>query len=182
MRPQSWATSPAVRRSMLGNRRRDTIPELALRSELHRLGLRFRVDARPVATIPRRADIVLRGDRVAVFLDGCFWHGCPEHFRPPATNAGYWAAKIAGNRARDGATGALLEAAGWTVVRIWEHEPVDAAARRVAAVLVLARADVSGRARSRPPASPPRSPSSARRPRPAGHRSHPRRPPSIGSG
>ena len=108
--PVSWASSAAVRRSMIGNRSRDTAPERALRSELHRLGLRFRVDARPVPAIPRRADVVLRGDRVAVFLDGCFWHGCPDHFRPPATNADYWAAKIAGNRARDASTG--LPAAG----------------------------------------------------------------------
>src|SRR4029079_13190400 len=89
MSRESWASSDAVRRSMLGNRRRDTAPELALRSALHQLGLRFRVDVRPVATIPRRADVVLRGDRVAVFLDGCFWHGGPTHFRAPAPNAGH---------------------------------------------------------------------------------------------
>jgi DNA mismatch endonuclease (patch repair protein) len=137
----SWASSPAVRRSMRGNRSRDTTPERALRSALHALGLRFRVDARPVATIPRRADVVLRGDRVAVFLDGCFWHGCSEHFRPPTTNAGYWTAKIAGNRARDASTTALLEAAGWVVVRAWEHEPTAVAARRVVAALIAVRGD-----------------------------------------
>jgi DNA mismatch endonuclease (patch repair protein) len=151
MSRESWASSDAVRRSMLGNRRRDTAPELALRSALHRLGLRFRVDVRPVATIPRRADVVLRGDRVAVFLDGCFWHGCPTHFRAPSTNAGYWEAKIAGNRARDAATGALLEAAGWVVVRVWEHEPVDRAARRVAATLVAVRSTPGRRPASRNP-------------------------------
>jgi DNA mismatch endonuclease (patch repair protein) len=139
MRPPSWASSPAVRRSMVGNRSRDTTPERALRSELHRLGLRFRVDARPVPAIPRRADVVLRGDRVAVFLDGCFWHGCPEHFRAPATNTDYWAAKIAGNRARDASTAVLLEAAGWVVVRAWEHEPTTVAARRVVATLIAIR-------------------------------------------
>ena len=142
----SWASSLATRRSMVGNRSRDTAPELALRSALHALGLRFRVDARPVPAIPRRADVVLRGDRVAVFLDGCFWHGCPDHFRPPSTNAVYWTAKIAANRARDASTGALLEAAGWVVVRVWEHEPTDVAARRVAATLVTLRA-----AAARPP-------------------------------
>jgi DNA mismatch endonuclease (patch repair protein) len=125
---------------MRGNRSRDTTPERALRSALHGLGLRFRVDARPVPTIPRRADVVLRGDRVAVFLDGCFWHGCPIHFRAPSTNADYWTAKIAGNRTRDAATGALLEAAGWVIVRVWEHESTDVAARRVAATLVTVRA------------------------------------------
>jgi DNA mismatch endonuclease, patch repair protein len=135
----SWASSPAVRRSMRGNRSRDTTPERALRSALHALGMRFRVDARPVATIPRRADVVLRGDRVAVFLDGCFWHGCPDHFLPPATNADYWIAKIAGNRARDASTTALLEAAGWVVVRAWEHEPTAVAARRVVATLIAVR-------------------------------------------
>jgi DNA mismatch endonuclease, patch repair protein len=124
---------------MLGNRRRDTAPEVALRSALHRLGLRFRVDARPVPSVPRRADVVLRGDRVAVFLDGCFWHGCPVHFRPPVTNAEYWTAKIAGNRARDSSTDALLRAACWTIVRIWEHEPTEVAARRILATLVSVR-------------------------------------------
>jgi DNA mismatch endonuclease (patch repair protein) len=137
--PISWASSPAVRRSMVANRSRDTAPERALRSALHRLGLRFRVDARPVASIPRRADVVFRGDRVAVFLDGCFWHGCPTHFRPPATNAAYWTGKIAGNRARDSSTTALLEAAGWIVLRVWEHEPAGDAARRIAARLVELR-------------------------------------------
>ena len=146
--PDSWATSPAVRRSMLGNRSRDTAPERALRSALHALGLRFRVDTRPLPAIPRRADVVLRGDRIAVFLDGCFWHGCPDHFRPPATNAGYWTAKIARNRARDASTTAVLEAAGWIVVRVWEHEPAAGAARRIAANLVLARAEATSPARS----------------------------------
>jgi DNA mismatch endonuclease (patch repair protein) len=139
LEPGSWASSAAVRRSMIGNRSRDTAPERALRSELHRLGLRFRVDARPVPAIPRRADVVLRGDRVAVFLDGCFWHGCPDHFRPPATNADYWASKIAGNRARDASTDVLLQAAGWVVVRSWEHEATPVAARRVAAAVLGAR-------------------------------------------
>jgi DNA mismatch endonuclease (patch repair protein) len=138
---------------MLGNRSRDTAPEIALRSALHAAGLRFRVDARPVPSVPRRADVLLRGDRVAVFLDGCFWHGCPDHFRPPVTNASYWMAKIAGNRARDASTDALLRAAGWTVIRIWEHEPTEIAARRVAAVLVSVRdrdlADVQGGRRHR---------------------------------
>jgi DNA mismatch endonuclease (patch repair protein) len=134
---------------MIGNGSRDTTPELALRSALHRLGLRFRVDARPVASIPRRADVVLRGDRVAVFLDGCFWHGCPVHFRSPSANAAYWAAKIGGNRARDASTTTLLEAAGWHVVRVWEHEPARDAARRIAATLVLRRAgNVNGPVRS----------------------------------
>ena len=145
--PTSWASSLATRRSMVGNRSRDTAPEVALRSALHAMGLRFRVDARPVAAIPRRADVVLRGDRVAVFLDGCFWHGCPEHFRPPATHADYWTAKIAGNRARDASTGALLEAAGWVVVRVWEHEPTAVAARRVAATLLAIRATPDRRPR-----------------------------------
>jgi DNA mismatch endonuclease (patch repair protein) len=143
--PESWASSPAVRRSMIGNRSRDTAPERALRSALHRLGLRFRVDARPVATIPRRADVVLRGDRVAVFLDGCFWHGCPDHFRPPTAHADYWAAKIAANRARDAGTDALLRAAGWRVVRAWEHESTNAAARRILATLVELREAATSR-------------------------------------
>jgi DNA mismatch endonuclease (patch repair protein) len=110
---------------------------------------------------------VLRGDRVAVFLDGCFWHGCPDHFRPPVTNAAYWCAKIAANRARDGSTGALLEAAGWAVVRVWEHETTAAAARRVFAALARVRSapDQPARraVRSGATRGQPRQPTAARR-------------------
>ena len=116
---------------MQGNRSRDTKPELAVRSAVHRRGMRFRVAARPQPELPRTADLVLRKSRVAVFVDGCYWHGCPEHHTQPATNAEYWADKIAGNVARDAETTDYLEGAGWTVLRFWEHEDPEAAADRV---------------------------------------------------
>lgn len=115
---------------MQGNRKRDTRPELAIRSELHRRGFRYRVDTRPIATLRCRADIVFRRKKVAVFVDGCFWHGCPDHGTSPKTNAGYWRAKIGRNVERDRLNEAELSAAGWTVIRVWEHEiPADAAER-----------------------------------------------------
>jgi DNA mismatch endonuclease, patch repair protein len=116
---------------MQGNRSRDTRPEVAVRSAVHALGLRYRVATRPVRELRRSADLVFRGARVAVFVDGCFWHGCPEHFVPPRTNADYWAAKIAGNRDRDVETDAALLAHGWAVVRIWEHDAAREGADRV---------------------------------------------------
>lgn len=112
----------------MANRRRDTQPELRIRSALHRRGLRFRVDTAPLKGVRRRADIVLTRVHVAVFIDGCFWHGCPEHFIPPKTNADYWRQKIQRNRDRDNETDRILADAGWTVLRFWEHEnPSDAA-------------------------------------------------------
>ena len=116
---------------MQGNRSRDTKPELAVRSAVHRRGIRYRVAARPLSELPRTADLVLRKTRIAVFVDGCYWHGCPEHHTQPATNAGYWAAKIAGNISRDAETTKHLERAGWTVLRFWEHEDPEAVADRV---------------------------------------------------
>ncbi|WP_306894774.1 very short patch repair endonuclease [Agromyces albus] len=118
----SWASSPARRRIMLGNRRRDTAPELRVRRLLHTLGMRFRVDYAPERGLRCRADIVFTKAKVAVFIDGCFWHGCPEHYRPPATNPEYWHPKIELNRARDARNNQALAEAGWTVVRYWEHE------------------------------------------------------------
>ena len=113
--------------------RRDTAPELALRRELHRAGFRYRVDFAPLAGLRRRADLVFTRARVAVFVDGCFWHGCDQHGRRAhQLNAWYWPEKIERNRRRDADTDERLTAAGWTVVRIWEHEPVAAAASRVA--------------------------------------------------
>jgi DNA mismatch endonuclease (patch repair protein) len=116
--------------------RRDTGPELALRRELHRRGLRFFVGRPPLASEKRRrADIVFPRARVAVFVDGCFWHGCPQHMTWPKANAGWWRAKIMANVARDRRTDERLREAGWTVVRVWEHEAVDAAADRVERVV-----------------------------------------------
>jgi DNA mismatch endonuclease, patch repair protein len=114
---------------------RDTPHELALRRELHSRGLRYRVDVRPVPSIRRRADVVFRGVKVAVFADGCFWHGCPEHISWPKANARWWREKIATTKARDANTDERLLAAGWTVLRIWEHEGTIEAADRVEAVV-----------------------------------------------
>jgi DNA mismatch endonuclease (patch repair protein) len=114
---------------MRGNRKRDTRPEVRLRSELHSRGLRFRKDYLIRAPSVRvRVDIAFPRPRLAVFVDGCFWHGCPEHGTVPRSNARYWSAKLARNRERDEFVDECLEAEGWTVFRIWEHaEPVDAA-------------------------------------------------------
>src|SRR5262245_52954880 len=117
---------------MQGNRSRDTKPELALRSAVHALGLRYRIGARPLAEVSSTADLVFRSAKVAVFVDGCFWHGCPIHRRPLTTNAGYWTAKIGNNQRRDARTDALLTAAGWLSVRVWEHESAPEAAIRIA--------------------------------------------------
>jgi DNA mismatch endonuclease (patch repair protein) len=115
---------------MRANRGRDTAPELALRRAVHGLGLRYRVNAAPLRGVRRTADLVFTRARVAVFLDGCFWHGCPEHHTVAATNAGFWAEKVETNRRRDRDTDARLAEAGWAVLRVWEHEdPVEAAAR-----------------------------------------------------
>jgi len=113
---------------MQSNKGRDTEPELALRRAVHALGLRYRVSARPLKSVRRTADLVFTTAKVAVFLDGCFWHGCPSHHTVAATNARFWADKVDGNRARDRDTDSRLLAAGWASVRIWEHEdPVKAA-------------------------------------------------------
>ncbi|WP_082574828.1 MULTISPECIES: very short patch repair endonuclease [unclassified Nocardioides] len=120
--------SPAARRTMLANKRRDTGPELAVRSILHRAGMRFRVD-HPLPFAPRRrADIVFTRAGLYVFIDGCFWHGCPEHFVMPRTRSDFWQNKIDGNRDRDRDTEARIRALGLTSLRIWEHvPPVEAA-------------------------------------------------------
>lgn len=114
---------------------RDTQVELALRRALHAAGLRFRVHRRPVKGVRREADIVFGPARVAVFVDGCFWHGCPEHATWPRRNADFWRAKIEGNRVRDADTDVRLAQAGWLAVRVWEHEPPLEAAQRVRAVV-----------------------------------------------
>ncbi len=116
---------------MQANRSRDTRLELEVRSAVHARGLRYRVAIRPVASVRRSADLVFTRARVAVFLDGCFWHGCPEHFRLPATNPEYWGPKIATNAARDAETDRLLASEGWLVLRFWEHTVAVEAATRI---------------------------------------------------
>jgi DNA mismatch endonuclease (patch repair protein) len=109
----------------------NTKVEVAIRSELHRRGLRFFVHRRPLGYLRRQADITFPQRRVAVFVDGCFWHGCPRHGTWPQENEVFWRDKILGNRRRDAETVHLLEEAGWTVVRIWEHEDPEVAADHV---------------------------------------------------
>jgi DNA mismatch endonuclease (patch repair protein) len=115
---------------MRGNRSRDTRPERALRAALHRRGLRFRKEL-AVATVRCKVDVAFTRARLAVFVDGCFWHGCPEHGTSPVTNAGYWTRKLAENRLRDARIDAALETAGWRVLRVWEHDDPEQAADRV---------------------------------------------------
>lgn len=133
--PRDAAVEPGLSQRMARYPRRDTTPEIALRRELHRRGLRYRIDA-PLPGIPRRrADILFTRAKVAVFVDGCFWHGCPHHGTQPKNNASWWQVKLEGNKARDADTNARLEANGWTVLRFWEHEdPLDAATDVEAAV------------------------------------------------
>jgi DNA mismatch endonuclease (patch repair protein) len=115
---------------MRGNRAEDTRPERALRSLLHRRGLRFRKHYALLERGKCRADVAFPGARLAVFVDGCFWHGCPVHGSRPRTNGSYWNAKIERNIARDREYDALLGVAGWRILRIWKHEdPLDAALR-----------------------------------------------------
>ncbi|MCE2501104.1 MAG: DNA mismatch endonuclease Vsr [Dehalococcoidia bacterium] len=129
-------SSAAISATMRANKRKDTSPERRLRSALHRQGRRFRVDM-PLKLPGRRVrpDIVFPRRRVAVFVDGCFWHACPEHGQQPRSNVAYWAPKLQRNQARDKADDDALRHAGWIVVRVWEHDPVDRALTIVNAAL-----------------------------------------------
>lgn len=134
--PYPHPSDPEVTKRMRRNRRRDSRAELKLRSELHRRGLRFRVDM-PVRTADRliRPDVVFTRARLAVFIDGCFWHCCPEHGNQPRANTAYWEPKLARNVARDRAVDQALRGEGWQVLRVWEHEDPEAVADRVVVVL-----------------------------------------------
>lgn len=121
---------------MAAIKRRDTGPERAIRSLLHAAGRRYRVDLRLDLPEGRaRPDIVFTRARLAVFVDGCFWHCCPTHGRKPGVNAGYWSPKLERNVARDRAADEILSSAGWTVMRIWEHEDPKEAASRIISTL-----------------------------------------------
>jgi DNA mismatch endonuclease (patch repair protein) len=125
---------------MQANRSRDTKPEMAVRRQLHKRGLRYRVGIAPIPDVRRRADIVFTRARVAIFIDGCFWHGCPEHGRKFFNhNADYWPTKIASNVARDRDTSARLREAGWTVLRFWEHEQADVVTQAIFDVVIRDR-------------------------------------------
>ena len=122
--------------NMKGNRRTDTKPELALRSALHALGYRYRKDFRIDLPVRRvRPDIAFTRRKIAVFVDGCFWHACPEHGSQPKNNEWYWSPKLAKNVERDRAADAALTQAGWTVIRLWEHVPIPDAVATVVAAL-----------------------------------------------
>lgn len=125
------ASSPEALRRMKRQARRNTKPEMALRRELHRLGLRYRVERKILPGVQRRADVAFIGARVAVFVDGCFWHSCPQHATHPKANADWWSEKLARNVIRDRDTDRQLEGAGWAVVRMWEHEDPAAVAQRI---------------------------------------------------
>jgi DNA mismatch endonuclease (patch repair protein) len=116
---------------MKGNKGRDTSPEMAVRSRLHAMGLRFRKNARPLRGLRCTADIVFPKERVAVFIDGCFWHSCPQHGRIPRKNSDFWSEKLARNTARDVRNSTALREAGWVVLRYWEHEQWDEVAGAV---------------------------------------------------
>lgn len=131
--PYPEPTSRAATKIGKANRRTDTRPEVAVRSELHRRGLRFRKNfLLRVGGTRVRPDIVFTRRRVAVFVDGCYWHGCPVHASTPMVNREYWEPKLAANVSRDRRVDDALRDSGWSVIRAWEHEsPVDVADRVV---------------------------------------------------
>lgn len=135
----SWASSAGTRATMRGNRSRDTRPELLVRRLLHAAGLRYRVSAKPEADLRRAADILFRQARVAVLIDGCYWHGCPDHYIPPKANGVYWSDKVVRNRARDADTNRVLTERGWVVLRFWGHEDLAVVAERIIAVVSARR-------------------------------------------
>jgi len=137
-RPQS--SSPDASRRMANVRQKGTDAEVALRKEMHRIGLRYRVDYEVLRQPRRVADVAFPGRKVAVFVDGCFWHGCPEHATWPKQNANFWREKIEANRRRCADTNHRLRSLGWTVLRFWSHESPAEAARAVARVVAEADA------------------------------------------
>ena len=120
---------------MVSQSRTDTVPEVALRSALHRRGLRFRKHIRPIPELRCSADAVFTVAKVAVFCDGCFWHGCPVHGTLPRANRDWWRDKLDRTVARDRRNDGALNDAGWIVVRVWEHEDMEAAASRIADII-----------------------------------------------
>ena len=146
-------SSEAARTRMCATRRKDTDAEVALRRELHRRGCRYRLNLKVVPGTTRSVDIVFPRARVAVFVDGCFWHGCPVHGTWPKANARWWRGKIIANRARDEDTTRRLMEDGWRVVRVWEHEDPALAAEKITSLVHPATTVVSV-SRSRPAGTP----------------------------
>ncbi|WP_267424859.1 MULTISPECIES: very short patch repair endonuclease [unclassified Curtobacterium] len=151
---QQWEADDARRKHMTRFRRRDTAPELALRRVLYARGRRFFVDRRVSSRTRTRADLVFPRVRIAVFVDGCFWHFCEEHAHLPKANAELWRTKLLANRQRDARHDEVLRAEGWKVVRVWEHENPFQAADRVECELALWAQIVDGRRASSTPTSP----------------------------
>lgn len=129
--PSIQPSSPEASRRMARIRQKGTSAELALRRQLYGRGIRYRVDFEVLRRPRRVADIAFPGLRIAVFVDGCFWHGCPEHATWPKNNSDFWRQKIEANRLRDMDTNERLKNDGWLVLRFWEHEPADMAASAV---------------------------------------------------
>jgi len=131
---------------MQSTRQRNTAAETLVRSLLHRMGLRYRIHICPIKQLHRKADIVFPRLKIAVYIDGCFWHGCPIHATWPKANAEFWRNKIESNQRRDLDTNERLREAGWTVIRAWEHEEAEEAALRIAEAVQMQRAlRISGR-------------------------------------
>lgn len=135
--PRVVPSSSDASRRMAKVRQEGTDAEVALRREMYRIGLRYRIDYEVLRKPRRVADVAFPGRRIAVFVDGCFWHGCPEHATSPNQNAGFWREKIEANRRRDADTNERLRSLGWTVLRFWSHEPPTEAARTVARMVAL---------------------------------------------
>ena len=125
------ASSPAAQRRMQATRGQNTAPEMALRRELYQRGLRYRIQVAVIPGLRRTADLAFIKQRIAVFVDGCFWHGCPTHGTQSRSNPEFWAEKIRANVARDADTNRRLSDSGWTVVRVWAHESPQEAADRI---------------------------------------------------
>ena len=132
-------SSPETSRRMAKVRQKGTDAETALRSELYRRGLRYRVDYKVLKKPRRVADVAFPGLKIAVFVDGCFWHGCPKHATWPKQNAEFWRQKIEANRLRDTDTNSRLLESGWTVLRFWEHEPPTEAVDIVVKMVAMGR-------------------------------------------
>lgn len=137
--PHVQSSSPEASRRMARVRQKGTNAEVALRRELYRIGLRYRVNYEVLKKPRRVADVAFPGLEIAVFVDGCFWHGCPDHASWPKQNAEFWRQKIEANRLRDLDTNERLRSKGWTILRFWEHESPIKAAESVAQTVTMAR-------------------------------------------
>ena len=129
----------AIARRMRAVKQKNTAPELELRTALHRLGLRYRVNASTLPHSRFRADIVFRRGKVAIFVNGCFWHGCATHRTIPRNNFSWWAQKLENTRIRDRRIDSDLKLAGWFPIRVWEHDDFYRAAHAIRAVVIHRR-------------------------------------------